>query len=332
MKRTRYLRIALIAALLSSLVSTGRAQDIGDGGQENGNYLMICNGCSDVVYRARAREAGDGDHYIYDFTNRKLAHLQVSGASVIMRVSSGAVTLSPPAATSIRAVPLTKAEMAVYQANQNYYDSTGGTLTATGDVVVASQEATGSGYWPDNAFGVANTPAGQEAVGKFLGKSYDFFSGTESIKNRLGVDVKVYLLRFINEINGIKVNNSGVSIAMSLVDVRISAHFPDGSYVVFRYDPATNEGGWVYIKSYDKAGNPIPEKKSDVFGEGTTNYVYPTADGGGAAASQMIDHIKQIGLGVTYGGGGTNIGSGSTVVISCTAGVGCIVNVYQREM
>lgn len=39
----------------------------------------VCNRCGTVELQGKARDLGNGDHYLFDMTYRKLTHLRVTG-------------------------------------------------------------------------------------------------------------------------------------------------------------------------------------------------------------------------------------------------------------
>ncbi|UXA71449.1 hypothetical protein M0D46_10935 [Xanthomonas prunicola] len=87
--------------------------------------VIVCNACADQAIRFRARDLGNGHHYFWDFTTRRLTHYLTQGQTI--PPASFKADRAASDRGSIQLIPLTSDEMQLFSYGLDLYDSTGTT-------------------------------------------------------------------------------------------------------------------------------------------------------------------------------------------------------------
>lgn len=256
--------------------------------------ISVCNSCGNQQLRFQAQDLGNGHHYFWDFTGRKLSHYHTQGITTpLARIEDNRVL--PSGNISITTIPLTSEEVQLLNYGLDLYDATGTTelrhtfhfdfdvpSVATSSLATQiAEEATRR----MTAFDAVTTPAYRDAV-----ISLNFS------KNNLGPfywaqdRVRVSLSNLTNF-----VSITGLKTPFTVTN---NIQFTDGSFFQVTWD--FNAKNYIYIKgsAHDAAGNRIPENSVDAGGGvgGTTNYVYPNTVAGITAGGEMVDHLDALGV------------------------------------
>jgi len=267
----------------------------------------VCNGCGPAALRQEALDEGDGDHYLYDFVNRKLTHYSIAGQTPQVAFPGGH---SSQLSTYVTIVPIDPSTQAVFNATQNVYDVDGGSM-----YLIATNQA-----------GI-NIPTQSSA--RVMNRSSSTVSGMRSMTAFDMVQVPVYRQMAINDIAkpseaqnwpvAVRVNVGSLFNALNLIPlvkvplvIQVVLHFPDGSTSIVEWDYTSEK--FVYVKgsSKDTVGNPIPENLSEVTNGGSTTYVFPASIAGLEAGSQQIINLQKMGINIP-----TTV-YGSSWVLACS--------------
>lgn len=255
--------------LLSAMIS---AKAIGK------TETMVCNGCNLVDRRALAVESGPGDYFIFDVVNRKLVHWLVNQD------------------TSAQLLALSSDQQSVYNAVQQFYDSTG-TLDVSGHVDLSIdrpiplslyklQAASASSGDKATAFDVVTTPLIKQQALNQLAQA----SSISGFTNQVLLAFKT----LANYVSSINILGTGIKIP---VNSQVVAVMPDNSHFIATFD--FNTGSFIYVKgsARDAVGNPIPEDAISAAGgpESIQKYIYPNTPEGHESGRLGAQHLKEIG-------------------------------------
>ncbi|UKE53747.1 hypothetical protein [Xanthomonas graminis] len=270
---------------------------------------VICNDCNLGKKQTISRELGIGSHYLWDFKDRTMYHMVVSGdghtipmsapAADYLRVSSDPRLTISAGQLIVKEVMLTPDEKNGLNASLALYDENGGSATVIGNLqvpesfsipasvattmAVAKVIAQADGTRPMTAMDAVMTPAYRDAAVK----------AALSEKN-LGP------FWYFNERLRVAIANFTSAISLGYIQTPIkiidNIQLRDGSFFRVEWNPSSTDYYYVKGSAIDAAGNPIPETIKDVTGEegGKRNYVYPNTPGAQGAGTEMINHISDL--------------------------------------
>ncbi len=253
----------------------------------------VCNGCSNQALRFQAQDLGNGHHYFWDFTNRKLTHYLTQGITTpYAHIQKNSISFASK--ISVTVIPLTPEDSQLLNYGLELYDSTGSTdirstIASDFDIPTASARSefrTASETTRKmTAFDAVTTPAYREAVIN-INFSYNnlgpFYWAHDRIRTALST-----LTNFAAV--------TGLKTPFTIVN---NIQLPDGSYFQVGWD--FNTRAYTYLKgsAHDAAGNRIPENVVDAGGGlgGSTNYAYPDTVSGVTTGGEMTDHLGSLGV------------------------------------
>ncbi|WP_156117374.1 hypothetical protein [Xanthomonas sacchari] len=132
----------------------------------------VCNGCSNQALRFQAQDLGNGHHYFWDFTNRKLTHYLTQGITTpYAHIQKNSISFASK--ISVTVIPLTPEDSQLLNYGLELYDSAGSTdirstIASDFDIPAASARSefrTASETTRKmTAFDAVTTPAYREAV------------------------------------------------------------------------------------------------------------------------------------------------------------------------
>ncbi|CRD49766.1 TPA: hypothetical protein UM365_000179 [Stenotrophomonas maltophilia] len=261
---------------------------------------ITCDDCTLTKRQMQSKAGGDGDYYFWDFKNRRLYHMNVSGSGGPLYRAAAA-----PGGTKVKEIMLTADEQAMFNAGMQLYDANGRSETVRVQAPVYDSRAALNSFggaiaaaptqaipladppqtYPMNAMDAVTTPAWREAaIAKTL--SYD----------NLGP------LRFVGET--LRVLVSGFSQAVNITklpspfSIVTTIPFPDGSYILVQY--TYQDHGYRYIRGSgrDAAGNVIPDGQKDIASpdQASQTYIYPTGPLAAGPGGEMIRHLDNLGV------------------------------------
>ncbi|MBO9872538.1 MULTISPECIES: hypothetical protein [Xanthomonas] len=253
----------------------------------------VCNGCSNQALRFQAQDLGNGHHYFWDFTNRKLTHYLTQGITTpYAHVQKNSTSFASK--ISVTVIPLTSEDSQLLNYGLELYDATGTTdirhtVVSDFDIPTASAQskfrAASETTRKMTAFDAVTTPAYREAAINinFNRNNLGFFYWAQD-RTRVALST---LTNFV-AITGLKTPFTIVN----------NIQFPDGSYFQVGWD--FNARAYSYLKgsAHDAAGNRIPENTVDAGGGigGSTNYVYLNTVTGVTTGGEMVDHLDALGV------------------------------------
>ncbi|WP_133125624.1 hypothetical protein [Xanthomonas prunicola] len=288
--------------------------------------VTVCNACADQAMRFRARDLGNGHHYFWDFTTRRLTHYLTQGQTI--PPASFKADRAASDRGSIQLIPLTSDEMQLFSYGLDLYDSTGTTritntfqtdYTIPANAAQAKFVMTAATTHQATAFDMVNTPVYQKSVIDLV------FN-----QNNLGPfywlqdRTRVALATFTNF--------ASITLIKTPFTLSNTIQFPDGSSFMVSWDYQTRQ--YRYVKGFatDAAGNLIPETTNDAGGgaTGKINYVYPNTAKGMAAGGEMVDHLTGLNVGWTTPPG-VPVNNGFIIACASTpSGVRCTIETLIR--
>lgn len=81
---------------------------------------ITCDDCTLTKRQMQSKAGGDGDYYFWDFKNRRLYHMNVSGSDGPLYRAAAA-----PGGTKVKEIMLTADEQAMFNAGMQLYDANG---------------------------------------------------------------------------------------------------------------------------------------------------------------------------------------------------------------
>ncbi|MBN5144245.1 hypothetical protein [Stenotrophomonas maltophilia] len=261
---------------------------------------ITCDDCTITKRQTQSRAKGNGDYYFWDFKNRRVYHMNVSGGGdVPLRVAAA------PSRTKVGEIMLTGDEQAMVNAGFQLYDMNGGSPTvqvelpvydrpvafnSSGIAIAASSAqlsavANEPGTSPMNAMDAVTTPAlREEAIAKTL--SYNNLGPFTFVRETL----RVVISGFSQAVNITK-----LPTPFSIVN---KIPFPDGSFITVRYTYQDHDYRYIPGSGRDAAGNVIPDTQKDVVSpdQGYQAYVYPTSAFAMGAGDDMLKHLTNLGV------------------------------------
>ena len=260
---------------------------------------ITCNDCTLTKRQTQSQERGNGDYYFWDFKNRRMYHMKVSGGGPPLRAVAAA------AGAKVGEIMLTADEQAMFNAGMQLYDTNGGSPTVqvrtpvydsrvaptsfsamiSAASIQAAPLADPPATYPMNAMDAVTTPAWREAaITKTL--SYDNLGPIRFV----GETLRVLVTGFSQAVNIAKLP-SPFSIVSTIP-------FPDGSYILVKY--TYQDHGYTYIpgSGRDATGNVIPDAQKDIVSpdQGYQAYIYPTGALASGPGGEMLGHLNNLGV------------------------------------
>ncbi|MFC3278911.1 hypothetical protein ACFOHQ_18265 [Xanthomonas fragariae] len=222
--------------------------------------VTVCNGCADQAMRFKARDLGNGHHFFWDFTTRRLTHYLTQGQNI--PPASFKTDRVPSSTGSIQLIPLTSDETQLFSYGLDLYDSTGTTeithVFATDYIIPANAAQAkfvmaAAATHQATAFDMVNTPVYQTSVIKLvfnLNNLGPFYWAQDITRVALATLTNFVSITFLKT-------------PFNLVN---TIQFPDGSNFKVGWDYQARAYTYLKGSARDAAGNFIPETSVDAGG------------------------------------------------------------------